>query len=196
MAEFEKMIPFIFHFAAGVYGKDGVQLRLPLEEQFEIARKSGWSDDPDDPGGATMIDVTIATYTSYRRKHGISLTTKEDLRNISFAEWVEILKSMYWDRWKADHIESQGIANILVDWVWSSGFSTIKDVQRILGVKPDGIVGRETLAAINGMDSLALFNQIAEAREKYCRKCRGAWKYLNGWLRRLHAICPDGSFKF
>lgn len=196
MAEFEKMIPFIFHFAAGVYGKDGALLKLPVEEQFEIASKSGWSDDPDDPGGATMIDVTIATYTAYRRKHGISLTTKEDLRNITFAEWKEILKTMYWNHWQADRIESQGIANILVDWVWSSGFSTIKNTQRILGVKPDGIVGRETLATINRMDSLQLFHEIAGAREEYCRKCRGAWKYLKGWLRRLHAICPDGSFKF
>jgi hypothetical protein len=28
---------------------------------------------------------------------------------------------MYWDKWKADKIENQSIANLLVDWVWTSG---------------------------------------------------------------------------
>lgn len=63
MADFEKMIPFILHFAAGVYGKNGKQLVLPLEEQFLLAKRTGWSDDKDDPGGATMIDVTLTTYS-------------------------------------------------------------------------------------------------------------------------------------
>lgn len=70
MAEFTKMLPLIFHFAAGVYGKNGQDMSLPYEGQFELARKTGWSNDPDDLGGATMIDVTIATYSAYRRQQG------------------------------------------------------------------------------------------------------------------------------
>lgn len=42
MAEFTKMLPLIFHFAAGVYGKNGQDLSLPYEGQFELARKTGW----------------------------------------------------------------------------------------------------------------------------------------------------------
>lgn len=194
MADFEKMIPFIFHFAAGVYGKNGSDLLLPLDRQFEIARRTGWSDDPDDPGGATMIDVTISTYRNYREKKGLPKPTKENLRDISFEEWKEILKTMYWDRWKADSICSQGIANILVDWIWASGASTIKRAQRIIGVKADGIPGSITLAAINGADPDELFSRIKEARERHYRSCKAAWKYLRGWLRRLNAINPDGSF--
>jgi hypothetical protein len=34
------------------------------------------------------------------------------------------LKSLYWDKWKADQIKSQSVANILVDWVWASGIQT------------------------------------------------------------------------
>lgn len=190
------MIPFIFHFAAGVYGKNGSDLSLSLDQQFEIARRTGWSEDNDDPGGATMIDVTIATYTSYRNRAGFETTAKSDLRNISFKEWKDILKTMYWDRWRADEIESQGIANILVDWVWASGFKTIRNVQRLVGVAPDGIAGGVTIAALNRADSESLFAEIMEKRERYYRQCRGAWKYLNGWLRRLHAILPDGGFEF
>ena len=76
MANYKQLIPFIFHFSSGVYGKNGSDLRLPLEEQFELAKKRGWSDDPDDPGGATMVDVTISTYSTFRKRKGLSLPTK------------------------------------------------------------------------------------------------------------------------
>lgn len=195
MAEFTKMLPLIFHFAAGVYGKNGSDLQLPYEEQFNLARKKGWSDDPDDPGGATMIDVTLKTYTSYRLSKGIRSTTKTDLRNISYPEWLEILKTMFWDKWHADEIQSQGIANLLVDWIWASGAKSIRNAQKIIGVKADGIVGPKTLSAINTSSTEHLFHRLRNARETYYRNCRASWKYLNGWLRRLNAILPDGSFK-
>lgn len=193
MANFEKIIPFIFHFAAGLKREC---LKFPLHRQFEIARTTGWSNDPDDPGGATMIDVTLKTYTCYRREKGISVTTEKELRAITFEEWKEILKSQFWDRWRADEIDSAGIAYILVDWIWASGPKSIRSAQKIIGVKADGLVGPVTLKAINESDSSELFEKLYTARKEYYHNCRGAWKYLNGWMRRLNAIKPDGSFKF
>ena len=195
MADFEKMIPFILHFAAGVYGKNGYQLELPLEEQFIIAKRTGWSDDRDDPGGATMIDVTLSTYSHYRISKGLKYPTKDDLRNICFEEWKTILKTMYWDKWQGDYIENQGIANLLVDWIWASGYGVVKKAQKIIGVKNDGMVGIKTLSAINNVDSNELFKTLFAARKEYYRKCSAAWKYLDGWMRRLNAILPDGRFR-
>lgn len=196
MADHRILIPFIFHFAAGVYGKDGRDLLLPLDEQFEIASRKGWSDDPDDPGGATMIDVTLATFAAYRRRRSMPSPTKTDLRGITFGEWEDILKTMFWDRMKADNVRSQAIANIIVDWIWASGPSAIRRIQTAVGVKADGIVGPLTLQAINEADAGTLFTNIRRMREIHYRQCRGAWKYLHGWLRRLNAIRPDGSFNF
>lgn len=195
MADFQKMIPFIFHFAAGVYGKNGSDLRLPLEKQFNIARERGWSDDNDDPGGATMIDVTLTTFKFFRKCRALPEPDKEDLRNISLDEWTDILKSLFWNRWRADEIKSQGIANILVDWIWASGAKSIKDAQKIIGVVPDGIVGVKTISAINQADPDSLFGRLRYARTEYYKHCKAAWKYLPGWIRRLEAIQPDGSFK-
>lgn len=191
MADFEKIIPFIFHFSAGIHGDD---LLLPLHLQFEKARLTGWSNDPDDPGGATMIDVTISAYSTYRRRQNHPDPSEKELYEISYNEWRDILKAMYWDRWKADEIDSQGIANILVDWVWASGAASVKKAQNIIGVKADGIVGPKTIGAINRQDADILFDRIHNAREDYYRRCRSAWKYLKGWLRRLNAIRPDGTF--
>lgn len=191
MADFKKMIPFIFHFAAGVPVSD---LNKPLEHQFAIARKKGWSDDPDDPGGETMIDVTLEAYKAYCRSKGYPVPTATRLRNIPYVQWQEILKTMYWDKMKADNILSQGIANICVDWLWASGAKVIKNIQKILGVTQDGIVGPKTLAAINGANPTKLFANLYTAREKYYRGCSGWWKYGKGWMRRLDAINGDGSF--
>lgn len=107
-------------------------------------------------------------------------------------EWLDILKTMFWDRWQADKIKSQKLANILVDWVWGSGVYGIKIPQRILGVKQDGIVGNKTLEALNAQDPDKLFQVIYEARKKYLNDItisRPANKrFLRGWLNRLEDI--------
>ncbi|ROT03349.1 hypothetical protein EEL33_17875 [Muribaculaceae bacterium Isolate-037 (Harlan)] len=194
MANFERMIPLIMHFAAGVYGDEGKDLSLPYDEQFRLARIKGWSDDKDDPGGETMIDVTLTTYKSWCRQNGRREPSPSDLRNISYGDWRDVLKRMFWDRCRGDEIESQGLANLIVDWIWGSGAARIKDVQWIAGVKTDGIVGKDTLRALNGGIPEELFSKIYIARVCHYRKSKVAWKYMKGWLRRLEAIRPDGTF--
>lgn len=97
MANVEKLVPFILKW------------------------EGGFVNDPDDLGGATNRGVTLATYAQYCKKKGYPVPTDERLKNLSEREWAEILKTMYWDRWKADKIVNQSVANILVDWVWASG---------------------------------------------------------------------------
>lgn len=192
MAKVELFIPFILHFAAGLSKKS---LSLPLEQQFELARKSGWSNHPADPGGPTMIDITLSTFSSYRLKKGMPTPTQEELKGISFPEWKDILKSLFWNRCSADKISSQGLANIIVDWVWASGPSVLIRLQNILGVSPDGIIGPQSLAAINRADTRdQLFLKIRNNRDFFYRNCRNSRVFLKGWLRRLYAINPDGSF--
>lgn len=194
MADIDRIIPFILRFEAGVRPKAGEG----AEELFDRARRYGWSDDPLDTGGATMCGVTIGTYRDYCRRKGYPSPTKERLKEIPFRQWREILHTLYWDRWKADGIRSQALANILVDWVWASGVNGIKIPQRILGVTADGIVGQKTLAALNGADASALFGQIRAARINFCedivRRRPSQRKWLNGWLNRIKAINPDGTF--
>lgn len=199
MANVDLLIPFILHFEAGVSVTD---LSLPLPQIFEKARRKGFSNDPHDLGGATMCGVTIATYRQYRKQQGYASTSVADLKNISYQAWRAILKKMYWDRWQADRIRSQGLANILVDWVWASGVHGIKKPQKILGrafpeVIADGIVGAKTLNAVNSYAPQEdLFDLIHNARTKFVenivRKNPTQRKWLNGWLRRINAIRFDG----
>lgn len=160
---------------------------------FILSWEGGFVDDPCDAGGATNKGVTIATWRSQGYdKNGDGVIDVHDLKMISDHDACTILKRNYWDRWKADDIEDQSIANILVDWVWGSGSYGIRIPQRLLGVQVDGIVGSKTISALNSQDPRELFDKIHNRRREYLEsicKCRIAnQKFLRGWLRRLDSI--------
>ena len=175
---------------------------------FILKWEGGFVNDPTDRGGATNKGVTIATYEAYFRQKGLPRPTVADLKHISDAHWRDIIKTMYWDKWHADDINSQKVANILVDWVWASGIHGIKKPQALLGVKADGIVGDKTLSAVNFADPEELFGAIYQERVKFLnaivansvaayekkigRKATEAEllkytkkRFINGWLNRL-----------
>lgn len=161
-----------------------------LLKPFILKWEGGFVNDPDDLGGATNKGITLSTYKQYRRKKGMPDPTVSDLKKITDAEWTEVLKTMYWDRWLADRIINQSVANILVDWIWASGVNGIKRPQKILGVEADGIVGEKTLGAVNSQDPKALFDNIKADRIKFideiCKARPANEKFRKGWLNRIN----------
>lgn len=155
--------------------------------------EGGWSNDKADKGGPTMKGVTLAVYTSYCDKKGKGIPTLQQLKNITKQEWEDIFKSMYWDRWKADQIENQFIANLLVDWVWTSGQYGIKYAQQVLDITVDGIVGPKTINAVNSYPSQQeLFQKLWLRRKKHFEAIASSnpsqKKFLKGWLNRLNDL--------
>lgn len=201
MAKVEGLIPFLIYFETGV--KDS---NSDCKSLFEKAKGKGIVNDPDDKGGATLVGITLTTYQEYCKRHiragrqrnlpdpnkKPEWMTAEDLLKLSYDEWLEILKTMFWDRWQADFINSQSLAEMLVDWVWTSGKYGITIPQRKLGVAADGIVGQKTLAAVNAADSETLFAQMKAARidyiESICRSRVSNYKFRAGWLRRINSM--------
>ena len=159
---------------------------MPFLERWE----GGFVNDPDDLGGATNMGVTMNTYIAYCKKKGYPVPTVARLRNLSKEQWVDIVKTLYWDKFRGDDIQSQSVANMCVDWLWNSGTVAIKRVQEIVGVKVDGIVGDKTIAAINNRSPLPLFGAIKEARKEYieeiCDKRPKNEKFRRGWMNRLN----------
>ena len=180
---------------------------------FILKWEGGFVNDPADAGGATNKGVTLTTWRNIGYdKDGDGDIDVQDLKLLSSADVRDrVLKPHYWDRWKADLIQSQKVANILVDWVWGSGKHGIVIPQRLLGVVDDGIVGDKTLSAVNFADPDQLFDAIFQARvdffneiteasireyeEKIGRKAKEAElmkytnkRFLKGWLNRLDDI--------
>ena len=189
MAKVEHIIPFIVKWEAGVIMRKGESFEL----LFDRAKKRGVSNDPADLGGLTVVGVTFVTYKQYCRRKGYPVPTTHRFLALNYAQWLDILKTMYWDRWKADDISCQSVANILVDWVWASGIYGIKIPQRILGVKVDGIVGNKTLSAVNEYpDQRELFRKIKKERiefiDRICNSRTENRKFKTGWLNRLNDL--------
>ena len=169
MADYKKLTPFVLKYEGGIV------------------------DDPDDAGGFTNKGVTLKTFRSVYGKD----KTREDLINITDEQWGKIFKECYWDKFRADDIESQSVANMAVDWAYNAGVGTVaKKIQNIVGTKPDGIVGSGTLKLINTKDHKELFEQIKAARilfyKKLVEKKPSNEKFLKGWLNRTEAIKYKG----
>lgn len=155
--------------------------------------EGGYINDPDDLGGATNKGICFRTFKLYRTRKRLPVPTIEDLKNISDEEFVAILKEMYWDACRADRIESQSVANAIVDWAWNSGATiAAKEVQKVLGVETDGIIGNITLAAINSHSPLPLFGKIRRARiayiERICKSRSENNKFYRGWMNRINSL--------
>lgn len=155
---------------------------------FILAWEGGFVDDPLDQGGATNKGVTIETF---RQVFGQERTV-EELKHITDEQWMTILKRYYWDRWKADEIENQSIANILVDWVWASGKWGVIFPQQILDVIADGVVGDKTINALNRYDQEELFKKIVFERKAFVARIvnrkPSQVRFIKGWLNRINAL--------
>ena len=173
--------------------------------------EGGESNDPKDSASSYHCGVDkIHTVKGVTYKAWIGVFGKDEVERfleMNHEDWGLIFKSKYWDAIKGDQIEHQSIADCLVSWAWGSGARTaIKQMQRVLGVTRDGIIGKNTLAAINEADEKELFAKCVEARRlffHYITTPRNAksqtarqrytnnQRFLRGWLRRLEAFSKE-----
>lgn len=161
--------------------------------KFILSYEGGYVNDPHDLGGATNRGVTIATWKAQGYdKNGDGRIDVEDLKQISVEDAVGIMRKNYWNRWKADGIEDQSLANALVDWTWASGANGIIIPQKLLGVTADGIVGPKTLAALNNVYAPVFFEQLRKRRLRFIdgiiRNRPEQKRFMEGWYRRVNAI--------
>lgn len=153
--------------------------------------------DPADAGGPTHMGVTLKRLIeSEFDKNKDGLVNIADLKALNEHDVIYcFLKPFYWDRWQADHIRNQSIANMLVDWVWMSGKAGINIPQKVLGVKVDGMVGNQTLQAVNEHPNPELLyeklkNERKSFIERICKARPANNRFRKGWLNRL------ADFKF
>ena len=161
--------------------------------KFILTNENDIMNDPKDHGGATNMGVTIGTWRQQGHdKNGDGRIDVKDLRLISDADATEIMRRCYWSRCRADEIKDQSIANLLVDWLWISGTPAVTLTQALLGVKADGIMGKNTLAALNRQNPEAFFSRLKARRKLYYERLvkskPSQRRFLNGWLNRLDGI--------
>jgi lysozyme family protein len=142
-----------------------IDLLMPKILKWE----GGFTNDPTDKGGATNLGITLENWKLYGYdKDGDGDIDVDDIKLLTKDDFEKFFKAHYWDHyWKADNIQNQSVANILVDWCYNSGAWGVKIPQTLLGVVSDGNVGPKTLTALNSQNQHDIFQKIWNARRDF-----------------------------
>lgn len=167
--------------------KENLERSLALTFHHE----GGYVNNPNDPGGPTNWGITQATLSAYRKRK----VSASEVRTLGKAEATQILKEMYWDPIRGDDLPN-GLDYAVFDFCVNSGPArAAKELQEILEVAPDGIIGLKTLAAIKGFRVETLIRNYVDARMEYLQSLR-TWKtFGRGWTRRVTGKDPQGVYK-
>lgn len=137
--------------------------------------EGGYSNDPDDNGGATNFGITIVDYRKYLNKNG----TPNDVKNMKVADARVIYKSKYWDALNCDSLSS-GVDYTVFDYGANSGLKRPKDDL----IKFKDLSGNKLIDAIND-ERQAFLNTISNPDSpKYSHNS----KYRKGWTNRVTRV--------
>lgn len=162
------------------------------------ALEGGFQNKASDPGNFNSRGENVGT------NFGISAPVYEkwigrvptiyDMKAITKTVAEEIFKTNYWNRLSASFIKNQSIAENLVDHGINAGVGTAaKIMQRVLNesfgknLRIDGAIGPITLAAINNVNPVELFQKYSQARIEYYKNI-GNRDWLAIWKRRVQSI--------
>jgi len=116
--------------------------------------------------------------------------TAADIARLDPAGAAEFYRVAFWRRYGVGLIESQGVADKVLDLAVNIGGGTaVRLLQSAVGVKQDGLIGPKTARAVNATDpwrTLATLRVLAERhyRDLVARNPKLA-PCLPGWLARL-----------
>jgi lysozyme family protein len=141
-----------------------------------LGHEGGYSDHPDDPGGATMWGVTqrVARANGYTGR----------MQDLPVEVAKKIYKKDYWDAVQADTLP-EDIRYAIFDAAVNSGpVQAIKWLQAVLGVEQVGVLGPKTKAALTA-NTKPLKAKYLGIRLRFMTDLRNWSSFSKGWARRI-----------
>lgn len=152
--------------------------------ELELSLEGGYSDHPEDPGGATNMGITLNTLSHWRGKK----VTKAQVKALTADEAKEIYRKNYANVVQFDSLPP-GVNITVADFAVNSGPQRAAiGLQRALGVADDGIVGKITLEAAEAADPVELINKINDGRMTFLRGLSTFKTFGNGWTARVAKV--------
>ncbi|WP_210239810.1 glycoside hydrolase family 108 protein [Mesorhizobium sp. B4-1-1] len=149
-----------------------------------LSSEGGWSDNPADPGGATMKGVTLANFRRYVKADA----TKADLRKISDDQVATVYRRFYWDAVVGAGLPA-GVDYAVFDFAVNSGPGrAAKYLQAVLGVAQDGRIGPATLAAARGKPAGVVIDALCDARLAFLERLPTWPSFGRGWSARVASV--------
>lgn len=154
--------------------------------KFVLLNEGGYVDHPVDEGGPTNWGITMNTLSHWRKV----TCSADDIMGLSSSEAIEIYQEEYWNRLMLNMVDDDVIATILFDSGVSRGVGTaVVDIQRVLRVHADGMMGPQTIRAINFATpklrlSIEFIKRAQRAYLKIVQEKPAQLVFLNGWIMR------------
>lgn len=148
-----------------------------------IGNEGGYSNNPQDPGGETMWGVTRRVAIA----HGYAGKMRDLPRDFAFG----IAKRMYWDPLHCDEYP-QDVADDILDASYNGGHVVLW-MQQAAGVKADGIIGSQTIAAVKGSPPDRFRRRFAAMRLNYLTALPKWPDFGRGWARRVASNLLKGT---
>lgn len=149
-----------------------------------LAYEGGYVNHPLDRGGPTYRGITQRTYDVFRKTTGqpgrsVELASDDEIRAIYLAD--------YWMPCNCDSLPDH-LAAAVFDMAVNSGVWNAKiTLQNALRVRPDGVIGENTIRAANEMPTALLAFMKGRAGH-YCEIVQerpSQTAFLHGWINRL-----------
>lgn len=140
-----------------------------------FAHEGGYVNDPKDPGGETKYGISKRAFPN------------EDIKRLTKDRAKALYRANYWDEIRGDDLPP-AVAFQVFDAAVNHGVSwASRTLQRAVRVPVDGIIGPQTLAAVENVGPCATIDTFNDYRERYYRKLPTFGRFGDGWLARLDA---------
>lgn len=163
--------------------------RLEKFYKYIFDVEGGYSNHKNDNGGATKYGII----EKEARKHGYT----GDMRDFPKEMAKDIYKKDYYLKNRLNEVKDDRVALSVFDWAVNGGSSrAVKEVQKVLNemngnndLAVDGIIGKYTLAALNGADPEKLLKAYQQAQSNFydgiVKRNPSQKVFLKGWHNRL-----------
>lgn len=156
---------------------------------FTSLWEGGKVDDPVDRGGRTNMGVTQKTFDSWRDDKGLE---RLDVFEITATEAYEIYKANYWNTVRGDELPER-VALAVFDFGVNCGTKrAIRSLQKAVGVTQDGIIGPQTITAVQKANPEDVFDAVNRERNNLYSRFIAAnpeqSRFKNGWQNRVNAL--------
>lgn len=176
--------------------------RFDFAVQEVIKNEGGFSNNPNDPGGATNYGISLR----FLKEMNIHIDADpdidiDDVKAISFTDAKELYKKYWWDKYHYEAINSLAVATKIFDIAVNMGAKQAHKIIQIAcqycgysDLKIDGLLGGKTLAGLNeislcGREGI-LRNEIIEHQEWFYEHLvendSRLKVFLKGWLNRAN----------
>lgn len=148
---------------------------MNFDQAFErlIGHEGGYTVGNNDPGGETKFGISKRSYPS------------EDIRGLTLARAKTLYARDCWGPAGCDAVPD-AVKFDLFDTAVNSGVrNALKMLQRAAGVHDDGILGPQTLQAINSMPTARLVARYNGQRLEFMANTPQWITFGRGWARRI-----------